>query len=229
MQLSSKVPTGNAGGVVVVVVVRGHTWLGSGGTSDTSNILELIIPQVLIPYIYVAALVPKSELDGEMGDSHVALQARLMSQALRKLSHSLSRSQTILLFINQTLGTQVTVNIVKNKHAPPFRTSQFELEFGKGISSESEIIDLGCKHELVTTRGSFYSYEERKFHGKDAFKRYLADNQAIREELIAKLREKLLDSRTDKNTVPEGDIPAGNTSEETIASDTTDDDIVAEA
>ncbi|RWW10766.1 hypothetical protein GW17_00025675 [Ensete ventricosum] len=136
MQLSSKVPTGNAV-VVVVVVVRGQTW--------------------------VAALVPKSELDGEMGDSHVALQARLMSQALRKLSHSLSR------------------------------------------------------------------YEERKFHGKDAFKRYLADNQAIREELIAKLREKLLDSRTDKNTVPEGDIPAGNTSEETIASDTTDDDIVAEA
>ncbi|XP_064945379.1 uncharacterized protein LOC135596968 isoform X1 [Musa acuminata AAA Group] len=221
----------------------------------------------------VAALVPKSELDGEMGDSHVALQARLMSQALRKLSHSLSRSQTILLFINQvrskvstfgyggptevtsggnalkfyasvrmnikrtglvkkgdeTLGAQVTVKIVKNKHAPPFRTTQFELEFGKGISGESEIIEIGCKHELITTRGSFYTYEERKFHGRDALKCYLADNQAIREELIAKLREKILDCRTDKNAGPEGDIPDANVSEETITSDTTDEDIVAEA
>ncbi|RZS12060.1 hypothetical protein BHM03_00043465 [Ensete ventricosum] len=194
MQLSSKVPTGNAG-VVVVVVVRGHTWLRKEHgklAAKRKQCLYLLI---------VAALVPKSELDGEMGDSHVALQARLMSQALRKLSHSLSRSQTILLFINQFYAS-VRMNIKRT-----------------GMVKKGDEVKL-----LMPC-----FYEERKFHGKDAFKRYLADNQAIREELIAKLREKLLDSRTDKNTVPEGDIPAGNTSEETIASDTTDDDIVAEA
>ncbi|CAA7404941.1 unnamed protein product [Spirodela intermedia] len=187
----------------------------------------------------VAALVPKTELDGEMGDAHVALQARLMSQALRKLCHSLSLSQTILIFINQvrskvstfgggfggptevtsggnalkfyasirlnikriglvkkgdeTVGSQVLVKIVKNKHAPPFRTAQFELEFGRGICRDSEIIELGCRHKLIAKAGgAFYTFAGRSFRGKDAIKRFFAeDGAAAREQLAAELRQKL--------------------------------------
>ncbi|CAL9206867.1 unnamed protein product [Musa hybrid cultivar] len=189
----------------------------------------------------VAALVPKTELDGEMGDSHVALQARLMSQALRKLTHSLSQSQTLLLFINQvrstmktfgfggstevtsggnalkfyssvrlnvrkfglvkkgdeTLGSNVLVNIVKNKHAPPFKTAHFELEFGKGISRESEIVELGCKHDFITKRGAVYGFDGKSFRGKEALKRYLMENEGVREELTMKLREKLWNNNAD--------------------------------
>ncbi|WOL15819.1 DNA repair protein recA [Canna indica] len=222
----------------------------------------------------VAALVPKSELDGEMGDAHMALQARLMSQALRKLSHSLSRSQAILLFINQvrsklstfggfggpvevtsggnalkfyasvrlnikriglvkkgeeTLGSQVLVKIVKNKHAPPFRTAQFELEFGKGICRESELLELGCKHKLITKSGPYFSFDGQNLHGKDAFKQYLAENNGIREELTAKLRQKLLDTDANKKDDSESNPPDGEILEERVISDTTDDDIVAEA
>ncbi|URD80522.1 DNA repair protein recA [Musa troglodytarum] len=189
----------------------------------------------------VAALVPKTELDGEMGDAHVALQARLMSQALRKLTHSLSQSQTLLLFINQvrstvktfgfggssevtsggnalkfyssvrlnvrrfglvkkgdeTLGSNVLVKIVKNKHAPPFKTAQFELEFGKGISRESEMVELGCKHEFITKRGAFYGFDGKSFRGKEALKLYLMENEGVREELTMKLREKILYNNAD--------------------------------
>ncbi|CAL9076491.1 unnamed protein product [Musa textilis] len=189
----------------------------------------------------VAALVPKTELDGEMGDAHVALQARLMSQALRKLTHSLSQSQTLLLFINQvrstvktfgfggssevtsggnalkfyssvrlnvrrfglvkkgdeTLGSNVLVKIVKNKHAPPFKTAQFELEFGKGISRESEMVELGCKHEFITKRGAFYGFDGKSFRGKEALKLYLMENEGVREELKMKLREKILYNNAD--------------------------------
>lgn len=186
----------------------------------------------------VAALVPKTELDGDMGDAHVALQARLMSQALRKLSHSLSRSKTILVFVNQVrsklstfsgfgapaevtcggnalkfyasvrlnikriglikkseeevVGTQIQVKIVKNKHAPPFKTVQLELEFGKGLSRESEIIELGCKHKFITKSGVFYHMNGQNFHGKDAIKRYLAENKEAEESLMVMIREKII-------------------------------------
>ncbi|KAK8520394.1 hypothetical protein V6N13_031154 [Hibiscus sabdariffa] len=217
----------------------------------------------------VAALVPKSELDGEMGDAHMAMQARLMSQALRKLSHSLSLSQTILIFINQVrsklstfsgfggptevtcggnalkfyasvrlnirrtgfvkkgeeiVGSQVLVKIVKNKLAPPFKNAEFELEFGKGISREGEIIDLATKHKFVTKAGSFYTYNDQKLHGKEAFKKFLAENESAREELAAKLREKLLEaeSKTERQT----DISDGDTSEEIISNDITDEEAI---
>ncbi|XP_072970849.1 DNA repair protein recA homolog 3, mitochondrial [Typha angustifolia] len=219
----------------------------------------------------VAALVPKSELDGEMGDAHMALQARLMSQALRKLSHSLSLSQTILLFINQvrsklstfggfggptevtsggnalkfyssvrlnikriglvkkgeeTVGSQVLVKIVKNKHAPPFKTAQFELEFGKGICRDSEIIDLGCKHKFITKGGgAFYSLNGQSFRGKDAIKRYFAENEGIREELMMKLKEKLMHNDMDKKHQQERETP--DDPEEIITSDATDEEMVA--
>ncbi|KAJ4959684.1 hypothetical protein NE237_019594 [Protea cynaroides] len=217
----------------------------------------------------VAALVPKGELEGEMGDAHMAMQARLMSQALRKLSHSLSLSQTILIFINQVrsklatfggfgvptevtsggnalkfyasvrlnikrtglvkkgeevVGSQVLVKIVKNKHAPPFKTVQFELEFGKGICRDAEIVELSCKHKFITKKGgAFYSFNDRSFHGKDAIKRYLAENEDIREGLMIKLRDKLMHIETDDSEV---DTPGGNVVEEIISSDTTDEEAI---
>ncbi|WRX34290.1 DNA recombination and repair protein RecA - like 3 [Theobroma cacao] len=215
----------------------------------------------------VAALVPKGELDGEMGDAHMAMQARLMSQALRKLSHSLSLSQTILIFVNQvrsklstfggfggptevtcggnalkfyasvrlnirrtglvkkgeeTIGSQVLVKIVKNKLAPPFKTAQFELEFGRGISREGEIIDFALKHKFVTKSGAFYSFNDKKIHGKEAFKKFLAENESACEELVMKLREKLLEAERKKER--QTDISDGDTSEEIIPPDTTDEE-----
>ncbi|KAL7136767.1 hypothetical protein ABFS83_10G053000 [Erythranthe nasuta] len=190
----------------------------------------------------VAALIPKGELDGEMGDAHMAMQARLMSQALRKLTHSLSLAQTILIFTNQvrsklstfggfggpsevtcggnalkfyssvrlnikrtglvkkgdeTTGSQVVVKIVKNKHAPPFKTAEFELEFGKGICREAELIDLGCKHKFITKAVPYLYMNDQTFHGKDSLKRYLSENETAREELVKKLRDKLISAKPD--------------------------------
>ncbi|KAJ4751542.1 RecA family protein [Rhynchospora pubera] len=212
----------------------------------------------------VAALVPKSELDGEVGDAHIALQARLMSQALRKLSHSLSCSQTILVFVNQVraklstfsgfgapsevtcggnalkfyasvrlntrrvgfikkgeevVGTQIQVKVVKNKHAPPFKTVQLELEFGKGISRDSEVIDLGCKHKLIIKAGtSYYAIGDRNFHGKDAIKQYFHENKSVREELMIKIREKMLHKEVPGNNL-ESDLSDGRESEEEVVTE----------
>ncbi|XP_048431219.1 DNA repair protein recA homolog 3, mitochondrial [Pyrus x bretschneideri] len=215
------------------------------------------------------ALVPKGELDGEMGDAHMAMQARLMSQALRKLSHSLSLSQTILIFTNQvraklstfggfggptevtcggnalkfyasvrlnmrriglvkkgeeTIGSQVQVKIVKNKLAPPFRTVQIELEFGKGICRESEIIDLGLKNKFITKAGAMYDLNGQSFRGKDALKRFLSENSTAMEELSAKLTEKLVDDVAAKEAETElmGEGPV----EEIVSPDSTDEDAV---
>lgn len=218
----------------------------------------------------VAALVPKGELDGEMGDAHMAMQARLMSQALRKLSHSLSLSQSVLIFINQvrsklstfggfggptevtcggnalkfyasmrlnikriglvkkgeeTVGSQVQVKVVKNKLAPPFRIAQFELEFGKGICKEAEIINLGLKYKFMSKAGAFYSFNGRSFHGKDALKTFLSENEDAREELITKLRDKLLD--VEKGKSQNGDEAEESSRDDIITSpDSTDEDVV---
>ncbi|KAG6718382.1 hypothetical protein I3843_04G137900 [Carya illinoinensis] len=217
----------------------------------------------------VAALVPKGELDGEMGDAHMAMQARLMSQALRKLSHSLSLSQTILIFINQirsklstfggfggptevtcggnalkfyasvrinirriglvkkgeeTVGSQILVKIVKNKLAPPFKTAQFELEFGKGICQEAEIIDLGVKHKIISKAASYYNFNGQNFHGKDLFKKFLSENESVREELTAMLKEKLLCAKTEEKQKTEA--TNGDLAEETVSPDSTDEEAV---
>ncbi|KAL5219863.1 hypothetical protein ABZP36_024576 [Zizania latifolia] len=216
----------------------------------------------------VAALVPKTELDGEMGDAHVALQARLMSQALRKLSHSLSLSQTILLFINQirskvstfggfggpmevtsggnalkfyasvrmnikrvglvkkgeeTIGSQVVVKIVKNKHAPPFKNAQFELEFGKGICRSSELIELGLKHKLIKkATAAYYYFNNVSFHGKEALKSYLTENESVAKELEMNLR-KLIETEAPKRQEDEGDLP-----EEIVTSETSSEEELAD-
>src|SRR5829696_4464340 len=182
----------------------------------------------------VAALVPKGELEGEMGDSKMGLQARLMSQALRKLTATISKTNTICIFINQlrekigvmfgnpetttggnalkfyasvrldirrmsqikdgddAVGNRVKVKVVKNKVAPPFRTAEFDLVFGEGISKIGEILDMGVEMGIVQKSGSWFSYDTNKLgQGREGVKALLKDNPALADELEAKIREKL--------------------------------------
>ncbi|KFK40310.1 hypothetical protein AALP_AA3G358300 [Arabis alpina] len=217
----------------------------------------------------VAALVPKGELEGEMGDAHMAMQARLMSQALRKLSHSLSLSQTLLIFINQvraklstfggfggptevtcggnalkfyasmrlnirriglikkgeeTTGSQVAVKIVKNKLAPPFRTAQFELEFGKGICKITEIIELSLKHKFIIRSGTFYNLNGKSYRGKEALKKFLRLNEPIQEELMNMLKDQLIaDEAADKESESEEE-EEDDSARVLVSSENTDDE-----
>ena len=181
----------------------------------------------------VAALTPKSEIEGEMGDSKMGLHARLMSQALRKLTGSISKTNCTVIFINQlrekigvmfgnpetttggnalkfyasvrldirrstqikdansaVLGNKTRVKVVKNKVAPPFKTVEFDIMYGKGISKVGEIIDLGVDFEIVKKSGSWFSYDDTKLgQGRDAVKRLLMDNPELMEELEIKIKE----------------------------------------
>ena len=180
----------------------------------------------------VAALVPQAEIEGEMGDSHVGLQARLMSQALRKLSGTINKTNTIAIFINQlrekvgvmfgnpettpggralkfystirmevrrseqikqgenVIGNRTNVKIVKNKVAPPFKTATLEIMYGEGVSRASEIIDLAAEAAILDKSGSWYSYNGEKLgQGKETVKALLKENDKLREELEAKVRE----------------------------------------
>ncbi len=182
----------------------------------------------------VAALVPRAEIDGEMGDSHVGLHARLMSQALRKLAGAISKSNTILIFINQLrekvgvmygnpevttggralkyyasmridvrkveqlkgtggefIGSRTKAKIVKNKVAPPFKTAEFDIMFGKGIAVEGEILDLAVQYDIVHKSGAWFSYnDERLGQGRDNVRELFKTNKALREEVEAKVRAK---------------------------------------
>jgi recombination protein RecA len=183
----------------------------------------------------VAALTPKAEIEGEMGDHHVGLQARLMSQALRKLAGNIKRSNTIVFFINQIrmkigvmfgspetttggnalkfyssvrldirrigaikkgdeiVGNQTRVKVVKNKVSPPFKSVEFEILYGLGISREGEIIDLGVQQGLINKSGSWYSYgDERIGQGKDNVREYLKSNPEVAQVIEAKIREQLM-------------------------------------
>ncbi len=197
----------------------------------------------------VAALVPKAEIDGEMGDSHMGLQARLMSQALRKLTASTSRTNCTIIFINQirmkigvmfgspetttggnalkfyasvrmdirrigsikdkdeVIGNQTRVKVVKNKVSPPFRTVEFDIMYGEGISKHGELIDLGVKHDLVEKSGAWFSYgEERIGQGREKAKQYMKDNPEVALELENKLKELLLNNNsgfTEEKTMEE--------------------------
>ena len=181
----------------------------------------------------VAAMVPRAEIEGEMGDSHVGLQARLMSQALRKLTGVIGKTNTVCIFINQLrekvgivygnpevttggralkyyssvridvrrieglkdstgafIGNRTRAKIVKNKVAPPFREAEFDIMFGEGISKIGEIVDLGVDYGVVKKAGSWFSYGDRKIgQGRDAVKELLKNDDALRNEIEAKVRE----------------------------------------
>lgn len=182
----------------------------------------------------VAALVPKSELEGEMGDSKMGLQARLMSQALRKLTATINKTNTVCIFINQlrekigvmfgnpetttggnalkfyssirldirrmsqikdgdvALGNRVKVKVVKNKVAPPFRQSEFDIIFGEGISKVGEIIDMGVEMSIIQKSGSWFSYDSNKLgQGREAVKQLLTDNPELANEIENKIRAKV--------------------------------------
>ena len=182
----------------------------------------------------VAALTPKQEIEGEMGDKNIGLQARLMSQALRKMTSAVSKSNAVCIFINQlrekigvtygnpetttggnalkfyasvrldirrktqlkngddVYGNETRVKVVKNKVSPPFKTAEFEIIFGEGISSESEIINLGTDFGILQKSGSWYSYDGTKLgQGKDAVRRILQDNPELSSELREKIGEAL--------------------------------------
>ena len=182
----------------------------------------------------VAALVPKAEIDGEMGDSHVGLQARLMSQALRKLSGAIAKSNCIVIFINQlrlkvgvmygnpettsggnalkyyasvrldirrvetikdgseSLGNHTRCKVVKNKVAPPFKTAEFDILYGKGISKESEILDIGVSLDIIQKSGSWFYYNDQRLcQGRDKAREMLDQNPELSKEIEDKIREKL--------------------------------------
>ncbi len=181
----------------------------------------------------VAALVPKAEIEGEMGDSHVGLQARLMSQALRKLTGAIAESRCVAIFINQLrekvgimfgnpevtpggralkfyssvrldirkvetlkvgtemVGSHTKVKVVKNKVAPPFREAEFDIMYGKGISKEGEIVDLGLRADIIQKSGAWFSYGERRLaQGRDKTKQLLIDEPELAAEIEAKIMEK---------------------------------------
>ncbi len=180
----------------------------------------------------VAALTPKAEIEGEMGDSKMGLHARLMSQALRKLTATISRTKCTVIFINQlrekigvmfgnpetttggnalkfyasvridirrsgspikvgedAVGNRVKVKIVKNKVAPPFKNTEFDIMYGEGISKVGEILDLGVEYDIVKKSGSWFSYGDTKLgQGRDAVKELLKDNPELLEELSEKIK-----------------------------------------
>ena len=200
----------------------------------------------------VAALVPRAEIEGDMGDSHMGLQARLMSQALRKLTATIAKSMTCVIFINQirmkigvmfgnpetttggnalkfyatqrldirrigaikegdqVVGNRTRVKVVKNKIAPPFREAEFDILYGKGISKEGDILDLGVSLGIVEKSGAWYSFaEERIGQGRENVKKFLSENQDIKEQIASVVMEKTGLRALKKKDSSEGDEGAG--------------------
>src|SRR5215210_1218056 len=147
----------------------------------------------------VAALVPRAEIEGEMGDSHVGLQARLMSQALRKITGALSTSGTMMIFINQLrekigvmFGNRTRVKVVKNKVAPPFKQAEFDILYGVGISREGSLVDVGVEQGIVRKSGAWYTYEgDQLGQGKENARKFLRENPDVAAEIEKRIKEKL--------------------------------------
>lgn len=193
-----------------------------------SNAVDLVVVDS------VAALVPQAEIDGDMGDSHMGLQARLMSQALRKLTGIISKSKTTVIFINQIrmkigvmfgnpetttggnalkfyasvradirrigqikegeeiIGNRTKVKIVKNKIAPPFRIAEFDIMYNAGISRTGDVLDLAVQHGIVGKSGAWFDYKDAKIgQGREATKKYLAENPKVLEEISKKVTDKV--------------------------------------
>ncbi|MBQ6892211.1 MAG: recombinase RecA [Clostridia bacterium] len=145
----------------------------------------------------VAALVPKAEIEGDMGDSHVGLQARLMSQALRKLTGAINKSNCVVIFINQlrekvggeAIGSRTKVKVVKNKVAPPFRTAEFDMLYGEGISREGSVIDQAVARKIMTKSGAWFNYGEMRIaQGRDNPRQFLKDTPELCDEIENKIR-----------------------------------------
>ena len=200
------------------------------------EITEALIRSGALDFIVVdsvAALVPKAEIDGDMGDSHIGLQARLMSQALRKLAGAINKSKTVLIFINQlrekvgimfgnpetttggralkyyssvrldirkienikqdgeVVGNRARVKVVKNKVTPPFREAEFDIVYGKGISKEGNILDIGVNLDIVEKSGSWFSYNgERIGQGRENVKKYMKEHPEMMADIEEKIRAK---------------------------------------
>ncbi len=211
----------------------------------------------------VAALTPKVELEGQMGEVTVGAQARLMSQALRKLAGNLNRANTLCLFTNQirekigvmfgspetqpggralkfyssqrldirrietlkegteAVGNRVRVKVVKNKVAPPFKQAEFDIEYGQGISKEGGVLDLALEHDLVQKSGSFFSYGETRLgQGRNNVKEFLRDNPEMRDELEAKVFDKVdAQDAADEPPAPPRAVPDPPVEEEPTAED----------
>jgi len=198
------------------------------------EIVDMLVRSAAVGMIVVdsvAALTPKAEIEGDMGDSHMGLQARLLSQALRKLTGNIQKSNTLVVFINQLrmkigvmfgnpetttggnalkfyssvrldirrigaikkgdeiYGNQTRVKVVKNKVAPPFKQTEFDILYNQGISKESELISIGVEHDIVEKSGAWYSYDGTRIgQGKDNVREFLKENSAMAEEIEAKVR-----------------------------------------
>lgn len=204
------------------------------------EIVDMLVRSSAVDIIVVdsvAALTPKAEIEGDMGDSHVGLQARLMSQALRKLTGNIKRTNTLVIFINQIrmkigvmfgspetttggnalkfycsvrmdirrigaikrgdeiVGNETRVKVIKNKMAPPFKQTEFEILYGEGVSREGELIDLGVQNGLVDKAGAWYSYNgDRIGQGKENVRKHMIEHPEMANEIDVKLREMLLPS-----------------------------------
>lgn len=212
----------------------------------------------------VAALVPKAEIDGEMGDSHVGLLARLMSQALRKLTAVISKSGTVVIFINQLrekvgvmygnpettpggralkffssvrldvrrgevikngtelIGNKTKVKVVKNKVAPPFKTAEFDILYGEGISKEGNILDFAVENNIIKKSGAWFSYNGEKIgQGRDNVRKYMVENKEFTAEIDRQVRELLknnsgyLPSEVDDSDNTDGEQPTETETTET--------------
>ena len=187
----------------------------------------------------VAALVPKNEIEGDMGDSHVGLQARLMSQALRKLTGIVKKSNCVVIFVNQVrekigvmfgnpevtpggralkfyssvrleirriesiksgvdvIGNRVRVKVVKNKIAPPFKFTEFDIIFGQGISKEGDLLDLGCNFGVIEKSGTWFSCKKEKMgQGRESAKQYLKDSKTLVADVEKEIKEKVLELKS---------------------------------
>ncbi|MBP0979782.1 MAG: recombinase RecA [Oscillospiraceae bacterium] len=191
----------------------------------------------------VAAMVPRQEIEGEMGDAHVGLQARLMSQALRKLTGIVSKTNCVVIFINQlrekvgmvygnpettpggralkfyssvrleirrveslksgtdVVGNRTRCKVVKNKVAPPFKDTEFDIMYGQGISREGEIVDMGVKLGIVNKSGAWFSYKDLRWQGRDNVKEQLKNDKDLMNELDKLIRDKLLKKDDDQESI----------------------------